>query len=332
MDENKQTRLISWIFALLALASTANVAAFTTCKTSQGYSAYPIQATAGYRHDKFGTYPYDLTQEFAAYISSFDSNDDDNWDGTADYFAGPEFVAYEIKRYPHQNDAGHYLKPVTPNRPSKWYKHADLFFLKNEQSDVTTTRINNSYSGVGNTWNRGHLAMKLHGTRVSQEADCNTHHFFNALPQYANFNQGIWLHLEALTGAWANKFGQVWVIAGPIYYPDREINTIGSEGEIPVAVPHAFFKIIIKESTDRKAPDILPFIYPNKEHPLYKSGRCSKDKDYDHTEFITDTYTIEELTGLSFFLNVDEKYWDELWSVEPDELWDVSEEYFGYEC
>ena len=206
-----------------------------------------------------------------------------------------------------------------------------MFFLK-EQPGVTTTRIENSYSGVGNTWNRGHLAMKLHASRISKEADCNTHHFYNALPQFHKFNQGIWLHLEALTGAWANKYGRIWVIAGPVYYPDKAIQTIGDPGEIPVAVPHAFFKIVIKEAEDGKAPDILPFIYPNEDHALYKDGKCSKDKTYDHSAFITDTYTIEQLTGLSFFLNVDDKYWDELWTVKPDKLWDVDDTFFGYRC
>ena len=151
---------------LIGIAGTSTTYAIDICKSSKGYSAYPIVPTPGYEHDKFGTFPYDLTREFAAYFSSFDSNDDDNWDGIADYFAGPEFVAYEIKRYPHQDDTGQYLKPETPDRPSKWYKHADLFFLKDEQAGVTTNRIENSYSGVGNTWNRGHLAMKLHATRV----------------------------------------------------------------------------------------------------------------------------------------------------------------------
>ena len=146
------------------------------------------------------------------------------------------------------------------------------------------------------------------------------------------FNKGIWLDLEALTGAWANKYGQVWIIAGPIYYPDRPIETIGSAGEIPVAIPHAFFKIVIKESPNGNAPDILPFVYPNEDNPLYKTGSCSSDKGYDHLSFITDTYTIEELTGLSFFVFVDEQHWDRLWTVEPNQLWDVSQKHFGYKC
>lgn len=332
MDYIAHRVLIMGFILALGASATSNVYAIDKCKPSNGYSAYPIETTSSYDHDKYGTYPYDLTREFAAYISSFDSGDDDDWDGYGDYHAGPEFVAYEIKRYPHQNASGQYLKPTTPDRPDKWFKHADLFFLKTEQSGISTTRIENSYLGVGNTWNRGHLAMKLHAARISQEADCNTHHYFNGLPQFSKFNKGIWQDLELLTGAWANKYGQVWVIAGPIYYPDRQIETIGSAGEIPVSIPHAFFKIIIKESSNGNAPDILPFVYPNQDHPLYKTGSCSGDDGYNHLAFITNTETIERLTGLVFFLNVDEEHWDTLWTVEPTQLWDVSEEHFGYKC
>src|SRR3546814_3249238 len=65
-------------------------------------------------------------------------------------------------------------------------------------------------------WNRGHLAMSDHAQRISPEAGCNTHVFWNASPQAADLNQGPWLHLENYSAAASNKYRSVWVIAGPI--------------------------------------------------------------------------------------------------------------------
>lgn len=54
-----------------------------------------------------------------------------------------------------------------------------------------TTVPGASYKGVGNTWNRGHLAKRTDANRLGAEYGCNTHVFTNAIPQHAKFNQGI---------------------------------------------------------------------------------------------------------------------------------------------
>ncbi len=51
-----------------------------------------------YEHDKWGTEPKDHMYEFAAYISSFDSKDDNDGNGTEDTWGIPERVSYEIKK------------------------------------------------------------------------------------------------------------------------------------------------------------------------------------------------------------------------------------------
>ena len=85
--------------------------------------------------------------------------------------------------------------------------------------------------------NRGHLAMKAQAQRIGWRQACNTHVFVNAVPQQKEFNQGDWLDLEAYSGAAANKFGRVWVIAGPVWHNGQSIGTIGHSDTIPVAVP-----------------------------------------------------------------------------------------------
>ena len=67
--------------------------------TSYAANYKQINLIPGYEHDRFVTQPKDILQTFRAYITSFDSGDDDNGDGTADYWRVPEFVAYEIRAF-----------------------------------------------------------------------------------------------------------------------------------------------------------------------------------------------------------------------------------------
>ena len=66
----------------------------------------PIEIPPGYEHSRWGTLPRDIVKEFCAYTTSFDSADDDDGDEIADVWAIPEWIAYEIKRYPGQLAAG----------------------------------------------------------------------------------------------------------------------------------------------------------------------------------------------------------------------------------
>ena len=198
--------------------------------------------------------------EFGAFVVSFDSDDDDDGDGVGDLLVTPEWVAYEIKPFA-QTANGTFLPPIGVRRPNPWYEHPALAFVFN-QPGVTSSAIDDSYRGSGTVFNRGHLAMRTHGNRIGFRQGCNTHFFWNAVPQRAAFNQGIWLHLETLTGAWANKYGGVWISTGPIFDAATPRQPIGDAGEVPVAVPHGLFKIVSRNDADSHIPRVLAFIYP----------------------------------------------------------------------
>ena len=199
---------------------------------------------------------------------------------------------------------------------------------------MTTSKIDDSYTGVGTTWNRGHLAMNSHALRIGWRKACNTHFFFNAVPQQAVFNQGDWLDLEASTGAAANKYGSVWAIAGPIFVSGTPIQTIGSSGEIPVAIPHALFKIVIKEPVGGGLPDVLAFIF---DQPLTEYVRCASGEDapeYDHTDNLVSVQTVEQRTGLNFFqdLAVKQAALQTFKAQTATELWLVEDRFYGVRC
>lgn len=81
-------------------------------------------------------------------------------------------------------------------------------------------------------FSRGHLAMKLHAERLGDAAAWNTHTFYNAVPQRQLFNAGIWQDLEDYTAAWAQHYGDVWVITGPIFADKSPIVYLGEEKRI----------------------------------------------------------------------------------------------------
>lgn len=152
----------------------------------------------------------------------------------------------------------------------------------------------NAFRRIHKDWFvRGHLAMKLHAERLGSDAAWNTHTFFNAVPQRQNFNAGIWLDLEDLTAAWAQRFGAVWIITGPIFVDKSPFAYIGEPGEFPVAIPEVLFKIVIKEGAIEDEPDVLAFIYP-------QIGPGYLSKPYDHTRYLTTIDEIQALTGIDF--------------------------------
>ncbi len=298
------------------------------CERSQGTSAYPIQPTPGYNHDRFGTEPRDLFREFGAFVASFDSEDDDDGDQVADLLGLPEWVAYEMKNY-KQDASGQFEAPFGGvKRPNPWYRHNDLAFMWN-QPGVTKRGLDHSYRGSG--FNRGHLAMRAHANRIGWRQGCNTHFFFNAVPQRPNFNQGIWLDLEYWTGAWANKYGAVWIITGPIVDRSQPIETIGDANEAKVAVPHALFKIVARDDPDSFAPRVLAFIYPQQD-PSYGGTTCTGN--YPHDKFLVSIREIEEATGLKFFenLNLTAEQREAFEKGRAPGLWPAENRFFGLSC
>lgn len=235
----------------------------------------------GYQHDRWGTPKADIVRHFEAYTVSFDGADDDTGDGRADYRRIPEWVEYEIKRY--DGEVPSYKRP-------EWFTDKALHGQNIAPDD-------DSYRGQATRWNRGHMCMKNHAARIGATADRETHSLLNAAPQSALLNQGIWLDLEEKTGDWADRYGRVWIICGPILEHGTPRLWLGEGNELRVAVPTAFFKIVVRESNDPKRPLVLAFVYPNSESMRQLPP---KRGPFDHKKFAVSVDAIERMTGLDF--------------------------------
>jgi len=234
----------------------------------------PIALHPDYDHNRFGTAPVDLERAFRAYTVSFDSADDDNADGLPDRWAIPHWVAYEIKTFPG-------TLPAAPDRPRPWLSEQALV---NQQIQATdrSYHFSNVFRAANPTspqlgYDRGHLCMKQHAWRLGANADWNTHTTLNAVPQRGDFNQGIWLDLEDRTADWADQFGAVWIVAGPVVFDQTPSAWLGQPGEVPVAIPDALFKIVARD-TSTGGVEVLAFLYPQ-YGPHY---RVSGGRTYNH--------------------------------------------------
>lgn len=260
-----------------------------------------------YQHDRWGTSSTGIVKDFRAYRSSFDDLDNDDGFADPDALGVPEWVAYEIKHFDGQ------CIPTHP-RPSNWITE-DALHTAGVMPDDSSYRTTTPFRTAHPAWfARGHLAMKLLAERLGEDAEWNTHTFYNAVPQRQSFNAGIWLALENLTGAWAQEFGAVWVITGPIFADRYAYAHLGDPGEFPVAIPEALFKIVVKEGATPNRPDVLAFIYP-------QVGPGYSFRPYIHSRFLTTVDEIEQLTGVDFLMSLPNDVEDELEAQQAIETW-----------
>jgi DNA/RNA endonuclease G (NUC1) len=286
--------------ALISILSPLAIANQTPkCPTTP----YVLSTPADYDHLRYAPAETERLFDGGSFVASVDSYDDDNGDGTPEYLVQPSWVAVHIKSY--QSSRGSNYAPGF-KRPRDWYR-IKLFDEERKQYS-TNKRIDDSYDGVGRTWNRGHLAQRADANRMGEAFGCNTHVFANAVPQKSEFNQGIWLGLENYISSLANERGELWVVTGPIYEQDSELITIGEteKNEIPVAIPDKLFKVVFIESD--RGVEVISFIYANKYDVApshYLTGNCQRDKQYNHTPFIVSLDDVEQATGLTFFSDLD---------------------------
>jgi DNA/RNA endonuclease G (NUC1) len=271
----------------------------------------PIVPAQGYQHGRYAPVAEagDFVKEFRAYLSVFDGRDDDNGDGISDLLGVPEFVAYEMKQA--AVDPG-----PAPNRPG-WMADPALR-AAGVMPDDSTYHFSRDYRQAHPDdpqlqYVRGHLCTKVHAWRLGADADWNTHTFYNAVPQNTRMNGGIWLDLENLTAEWADRYGEIWIIAGPVFYGDAPSAWLGQPDEIPAAIPDALFKIVIRELPEGGL-ETLAFLYVNQDIP--KTGRS-----YDHSQAMTSIDFLEWLTGADFLPSTGAEQQQRLESAMTRSLW-----------
>ncbi len=104
----------------------------------------------------------------------------------------------------------------------------------------------------------------------------------NICPQNHSLNAGDWNELESLCRYWAKSYKKIYVCCGPVFYK----NSSKTIGENKVAVPDAFFKVVLALGDKPKA---IGFIMKNIpcDNPL--------------GTYVNTIDEVERITGLDFF-------------------------------
>lgn len=130
-------------------------------------------------------------------------------------------------------------------------------------------------------YDRGHMCPAA-DNKWSKKAMEESFLFTNMCPQNGNLNRGDWNEMEMACRKWAKKYGDLYIVCGPILYKGKH-KTIGKN---KVVVPEAFFKVVLRTGDD---PQAIGFIYKN------TSGNRSKDS------YVNTVDEVERITGIDFF-------------------------------
>ncbi len=169
----------------------------------------------------------------------------------------------------------------------------------------TSARIESAfYSESG--YDRGHMAPNYAiGTRYGKEAQEETFKMSNVCPQRHRLNAGLWKDLETkIADNYTGRYGQVWVIDGPIFGPEDRLQRLRGR----VAVPPSFYMIILQQHEGGVRAQAFVI---DQEAP----GSGSLDP------YLTTVADIEHRTGLSFFPKLDRQAQDQLEQQKPLSVW-----------
>ena len=159
------------------------------------------------------------------------------------------------------------------------------------------------YRGSG--YDRGHMAPAA-AMAWSEIAMSESFYLSNISPQNAAFNRGIWRELESKVRSWAVKHGQIWVVTGPILKGDLK-----KIGDNQVSVPNYYYKVIL----DELEPNIsgIGFVMAN------------SNSDEEINEYAVTIDSVESLSGLNFFPNLEEGIESEVETKISFSHWDLTE-------
>ena len=132
--------------------------------------------------------------------------------------------------------------------------------------------------------NHGHLCPAA-DNKWSKEAMNQSFLLTNMCPQNIDLNAGDWEALEKKCRTWAKRYGDIYIVAGPIFHKNN-YRTIGNN---KVGIPDAFFKVILCTNDSPKA---LGYIFPN------------EGSSHQLTHYMCSVDSVESVTGIDFFFNL----------------------------
>lgn len=136
----------------------------------------------------------------------------------------------------------------------------------------------------------------------SKEAMNQSFLLTNMCPQDNSLNGRFWDKLERKCRVWANKYEDIYIVTGPIYYHQNP----QTFGDNMIAIPDAFFKVVL---CMKDTPKALGFIYLN------------TDERQEMESCVITIDEIEEITGFDLFHNLPDNVEDVIESQAKLNQW-----------
>jgi endonuclease G, mitochondrial len=146
------------------------------------------------------------------------------------------------------------------------------------------TAVNSDYTRSG--YDRGHLARQANMKGRSKKCELEACYFTNVSPQKQDFNRVVWNNIEKTADNLTRHYGKSWIITGP--YFDDDIILLNERVEIP----DGFYKILVIEKENGLYP--VAFV-------LDMNAKSINPEDY-----LVSVDSVEVLTGLDFFHELDD--------------------------
>src|SRR5574344_486441 len=109
-------------------------------------------------------------------------------------------------------------------------------------------------------YDRGHLAPAA-DMEWSERSVHDSFLMSNMTPQAPQFNRGMWKELEEQVRLWAETFGEVYVVTGPVL--EKKAAAYKHIGADEVTVPEYFYKVLLAQLNDESHTVIgIGFILP----------------------------------------------------------------------
>lgn len=186
---------------------------------------------------------------------------------------------------------------LTSGHTEGQYKRLNVYF---EDSDVPMPRASDKdYQGTN--WTHGHMCP-AGDNKWDMEAMKESNFLTNICPQDRQLNTGLWNRIEQDCRTWAKKYGDIYIVCGPVLMK-KEHETIGRN---QVVVPEAFFKVIL---CLRGTPKALGYVIRNNE------GKKKRD------QFFNTVDEVERITGIDFFPSLPDSIENRVESHSNLELW-----------
>jgi endonuclease G len=176
----------------------------------------------------------------------------------------------------------------------------------------TTARVDTKcYVGAtidGRMIDRGHNAPNFGiATRYGPDAQRETFLMSNVTPQFACLNEQPWQGFEKAEADYANQFGTIWTVTGPIF--DSSPQTLTKCG---AEVPTAYYKIIV-DAQPAKPPAMLAVVMRQTDRGAARHLN----------EFVTTVDDVEAQTGLDFFSELLDSTENAAEAAQPDSRWQL---------